>query len=130
MVYLLDSNVLIALATPDHTAHKRALLWFQPGKDFATCPITEGALVRFYLRMAERGSAGEAKSLLARITQLPGHVFWPDDAPYSDMPERGVIGHRQVTDAYLVCLAAKHGGVLATMDDSMALLHRSGVMHL
>ncbi len=46
--------------------------------------------------------------------------FWPDDASYLDLPTRGINGHRQVTDAYLALLAAKHGGVLATMDRALA----------
>ena len=45
---------------------------------------------------------------------------WPDDASYLDLPTRGINGHRQVTDAYLALLAAKHGGVLATMDRALA----------
>ena len=49
---------------------------------------------------------------------MSGHEFWPDDLEVSraipvDLP---LVGHRQVTDAYLVALAASRGGVLATLD--------------
>ena len=57
-------------------------------------------------------------SLLNRITSMSEHEFWPDDLEVSraipvDLP---LVGHRQVTDAYLVALAASRGGVLATLD--------------
>jgi len=37
-VYLLDSNVLIALATPEHSLNARAAAWFVKGHRFATSP--------------------------------------------------------------------------------------------
>jgi toxin-antitoxin system PIN domain toxin len=126
-VYLLDANVLIALATPDHSAHERALDWFRQGLHFATCPITQGALIRFYLRWATNPSMAEAKALLRRISEMPAHDFWPDDVSYVDLPERGVVGHRQVTDAYLVSLVSAKGGFLATMDKALATFHPSHV---
>jgi len=123
-VYLLDSNVLIALATPEHSLNARAAAWFRKGRRFATCPITQGALVRFHLRAGVDATAESAKLLLESISLLPQHEFWPDDASYLDMPTAGIIGHRQVTDAYLVLLAGKHGGSLATMDRALAAGHQ------
>jgi toxin-antitoxin system PIN domain toxin len=123
-VYLLDSNVLIALATPEHSLNARAAAWFRKGRQFATCPITQGALVRFHLRAGVDATAESAKLLLESISALPRHEFWPDDASYLDMPTAGIIGHRQVTDAYLVLLAGKHGGSLATMDRALAAGHQ------
>ena len=38
-------------------------------------------------------------------------------------PFRGIIGHRQVTDAYLAQLARARGSRLATFDQAMAKLH-------
>jgi toxin-antitoxin system PIN domain toxin len=122
-VYLLDSNVLIALATPEHSLNARAAAWFRKGHLFATCPITEGALVRFHLRAGVDATPESAKLLLESISALARHRFWPDDASYLDMPTKGIVGHRQVTDAYLVLLAGKHGGSLATMDDALAAVH-------
>jgi hypothetical protein len=127
-VYLLDSNVLIALATPDHTSHDRARRWFEPGIRFATCPITQGALLRFNLRFAPQPSITAAKHLLGRIAALPGHEFWPDSVSCLEIPETGVIGHRQVTDAYLVALAQARHGALATMDEALAAVHRTAVL--
>jgi toxin-antitoxin system PIN domain toxin len=122
-VYLLDANVLIALATPDHTGHERARAWFARGPQFATCPITQGALIRFYLRWGEGPSIDQAKRILSRIAGMEGHTFWPDDVSYLDVPGRGVMGHRQVTDAYLVALAAAREGLVATMDEALAAVH-------
>ena len=123
-VYLLDSNILIALATPEHSLNARAAAWFRKGHRFATCPITQGALVRFHLRAGVDATAESAKVLLESISLLPQHEFWPDDASYLDMPTAGIIGHRQVTDAYLVLLAGRHGGSLATMDRALAASHQ------
>jgi predicted nucleic acid-binding protein len=64
-----------------------------------------------------------AKQLLESISAFPRHEFWPDDASYLEMPTIGIIGHRQVTDAYLVMLAGKHGGSVATMDQALAAVH-------
>ena len=122
-VYLLDSNVLIALATPEHSLNARAAAWFRGHHRFATCPVTEGALFRFHLRAGVDATAESAKLLLGAISALPRHEFWPDDASYLDMPTTGVVGHKQVTDAYLVLLARKHGGSVATMDQALAAVH-------
>jgi len=127
-VYLLDANVLIALATPEHSQNKRAAAWFRKGHRFATCPITQGALVRFHLRAGVDATAESAKLLLESISALPRHEFWPDDASYLEMPTTGIIGHRQVTDAYLALLARRHAGLLATMDQGLAAVHAGTVL--
>jgi hypothetical protein len=122
-VFLLDANVLIALATPEHILNQRAVEWFRKGHRFATCPITQGALLRFHLRAGINASAESGKLLLESIASLARHEFWPDDASYLDLPTTGIMGHRQVTDAYLVLLAQKHSASLATMDRALAALH-------
>lgn len=122
-VYLLDTNVLIALATPDHILNERAVAWFRKGRRFATCPITQGALIRFYLRAGVNATLESAKMLLESISSLPQHEFWPDDISYLKLPGTGIAGHRQVTDAYLALLASSHGGSLATMDQALAAVH-------
>ncbi len=50
---------------------------------------------------------------------LPYHQFWPDSIPIPDALksiEGRFTGHRQITDAYLVSLATRHRGKLATLD--------------
>lgn len=127
-VHLLDANVLIALATPDHSLNARAAEWFRKGHRFATCPITQGALFRFHLRAGVDATAASARALLCAIASLPRHEFWPDDATYLDLPTTGLVGHRQVTDAYLVLLTRNHGGVLATMDEALAAMHPEAML--
>lgn len=122
--YLLDSNVLIALATPDHTGHAYATAWMKRhSRDFATCPITQGALIRFYMQFGRDATIAKAKSLLSRITHLPRHTFWPDSISCLEIPGKGVVGYRQVTDAYLIALARTNGGLLATMDEALVAVH-------
>ena len=121
MVYLLDANVLIALTVADHVSHSRVLDWFGKQSCFATCPITQGALVRFYCRMS---NVALAKKVLGAVVLMPGHEFWPDDVGYEAIEERGLVGHKQVTDFYLAALAQAHGGKLASLDDSLCALHK------
>ena len=128
MSSLVDSNVLIALAVGDHVHHAVAHEWFdQSNTGLVTCPITEGALVRFLMRVGT--SATAAVNVLEQIRAQPWHDFVPDSVPLERAMLRGVIGHRQVTDAYLVALAAATGNQLVTLDRGLAALH-GGAVHL
>ena len=119
---LLDANVLIALVVEEHVHHGKAEAWFvSSGTNFATCPITQGSLMRLLIR--EGQSAELARSVLQEITGSPRHEFWPDNASYHDIPVTGIIGHRQVTDAYLAHLARSYSARLATFDQALAKLH-------
>jgi predicted nucleic acid-binding protein len=51
------------------------------------------------------------------------HEFWPDSVSFADVQIAGVVGHRQVTDAYLAQLARNRNGHLATLDSGLAHLH-------
>jgi uncharacterized protein len=119
---LLDANLLIALLVDDHVHHAAAENWFaRASENFATCPITQGSLLRLLIR--EGQSAAAARAVLSVTTADPRHEFWPDDVLYTDVPSQGIIGHRQVTDAYLAQLARARGSRLATFDEAMAKLH-------
>ncbi|HYY17465.1 MAG TPA: VapC toxin family PIN domain ribonuclease, partial [Streptosporangiaceae bacterium] len=63
------------------------------------------------------------QAILAGTTAHRQHEFWPDDLPYTEVPVQGIIGHRQVTDAYLAQLARARGARLATFDQALAKLH-------
>lgn len=122
MTVLLDANVLIALVVDDHVHHDAAEGWLAGHNGrIATCPITEGSLVRLLIR--EGQSADTAKAVVSAVASDPRHEFWPDQISYSDVSLAGVIGHRQVTDAYLAQLARVHKGHLATFDQGLAKLH-------
>ena len=122
MTALLDANVLIALLVDDHVHHSAAENWFaELSGNFATCPATQGSLVRLLIR--EGQPAATAQAILNGTAAHPRHEFWPDDVSYGDVPVRGIIGHRQVTDAYLAQLARAREGRLATFDQALAKLH-------
>lgn len=119
---LLDANVLVALLVDDHVHHAAAENWFTGlSGNFATCPVTQGSLMRLLIREGQPASA--ARNLLSGLSAHPRHEFWPDDVQYADVPTQGIVGHRQVTGAYLAQLARVHGGRLATFDQATAKLH-------
>jgi len=67
---LLDANVLIALLVEDHVHHGAAENWFVGmSGDFATCPITQGSLIRLLIR--EGQSASAAREILTGTTTAP-----------------------------------------------------------
>lgn len=122
MTDLLDGSVLSALGDDADVHYELATTWLAASdRPFAMCPATQGRLPRHLLR---RGmGTGDAMTLLQGWIDHPRHVFWPDDAPYSARTLRGVMGHRQVTDAYLVARARANDGRLVTLDQGLAALH-------
>ncbi len=122
MSALLDANVLIALVVTEHVHHDAAVEWLSAsGTGFATCPITQGSLVRFLVRMGQ--SAAAARGVVSAVEGANHHEFWPDSVSFADVEVGGVVGHRQVTDAYLAQLARMRKGQLATLDSGLAHLH-------
>ncbi len=128
--HLLDTNLLIALAWPQHIHHAAAHDWFDTvgHSAWATCPITQLGFVRISSNpriIAEAVAPREALQMLRRITALSGHLFWRDEVtPLETTVFNSValVGHRQVTDAYLLALAQHHHGKLATLDGGIAEL--------
>ena len=130
MVSLLDINVLIALAWPNHVHHEIALRWFKKSQasGWATCPISQSGFTRVSSNsqlMPEARSPEEALHLLRRIVALPQHTFWNDDIAIATSefiaPEK-LFGYRQVTDAHLLALALRHRGRLVTLDQGVRTL--------
>lgn len=122
MTTLLDGNVLIGLVVTGHVHHGPAEEWFSATSGpFATCPITQGTLARLLLR--EGQTARAAKEFIEAIAMDPRHEFWSDNVSFADVEFAGVVGHRQVTDAYLAQLARTRKGRLATFDRGLAALH-------
>ena len=122
--WLLDGNVLIALFDSFHVHHHAAEAWLAGSNaPFATCPITQGTAMRLMLRFNATADAQAAIQTLRAFTEHPRHRFWPDAIDYLQVDWSGVLGHRQVTDAYLASLARRNGGRLATFDQGLAALH-------
>lgn len=122
---LLDVNVLLALAWPQYVHHARAHAWFDDhDAGWATTPITESGLVRLSTTPAVVGRAVAMSDALVRLQVLrtvSGHEFWSDGASLADprVDLARMVSRRQITDVHLVDLAARRGGVLATMDTSV-----------
>lgn len=116
--YLLDANAVIALVVAEHEHHGRAANWTSSVSNIALCPLTQGAMVRYLIRVGE--TAATASQLLALMHKSPKVDFWPDSISYTDAALEHVTGYRQITDAYLASLAASRGALLATFDEALA----------
>ena len=120
---LLDVNVLTALLDEAHIHHIQAMSWLERNiqHGWASCPITQNGCVRIMSQPNYPGAL-PAAAVAERLTEAANstdHEFWPDDI---SLLKEGcfdwsrVLGHRQVTDAYLVAMAAQHQGRLVTID--------------
>jgi toxin-antitoxin system PIN domain toxin len=126
---LLDVNFLLALAWPHHQFHPLAQRWFSQNqsKGWATCTVTQLGFIRLssnpsYLRGEER-TPEEARLLLRGLIDHPHHRFLPDRKSPVELSEMSaVLGHQQVTDAYLVGTARLSGFRLVTFDRQLVAL--------
>jgi len=120
---LLDINVIIALLDSGHVMHRAARDWMgrELEQGWATCPLTENGVVRIMAQPAypNRQPAGQVAERLAEACRHGSHQFWPEQI---SLLQDGLIcwerllGHRQITDAYLLALAVAHGGRLVRFD--------------
>lgn len=125
---LLDVNVLLALLDQDHIDHRRARAWLEAevSAGWASCPITENGFVRIISqpRYPNPVSPSEAIELLSAAASQHHHEFWHCDLSLLDpsvVDRTRVHGPRQVTDAYLLALAASRNGRFVTFDRSISL---------
>ena len=128
--YLLDLNALIFLADPDGLHYSAMQKWFDSSgkEDWGICPLTESGFVRVTTNPAYRGptrTIAQATAILAEFASHPGYRYWSIadkwavlTAPFSAR----LLGHQQVTDAYLLGLAIKERGVLVTFDKGIKYL--------
>jgi len=124
VIYLLDVNVLLALCDPYHAHYHPARRWFgrEPNRKWATCPITENGFLRISTSPRYPGGHGTLRmqrDTLQQACAQPGHHFWPDNVSLrSDdlWSNADLAGSSHLTDLYLLALAAKHGGKLASFD--------------
>jgi toxin-antitoxin system PIN domain toxin len=127
---LFDINVLIALLDPDHAFHVRAHSWWDNNASagWASCPLTENGLVRIMsnpsFRTNRRLTSGDIICGLQEFVSRTDHQFWPDDISLRDSAvfnTEHIHGPKQLTDFYLVALAASRNARLATFDTSIPL---------
>ncbi len=128
--FLLDVNVLIALMWPAHESHSQVGEWFSghARQGWATCPFTQAAFVRLVSNPAFSRDAvtpQEAITLLGANLKHRHHLFWSDEISFGEAVESfqgRLVGHRQVSDAYLLGLAIHKKGKLATLDQAVVAL--------
>ena len=128
-IALLDVNVLVALHDPSHPNHEDAHRWFGRNRKrgWATCPITVNGCVRVLSNPAYptvAATPAEAASRLRILCAGPDHEFWSDSVSLLDeslFRLQAITGHQQITDIYLLGLAVRHSGKLATFDRSIPL---------
>lgn len=135
--YLPDTNLLIALLWPAHNQHEIAARWFATHRSegWATCPMTQAGFVRIVSNPAFSRDAvrpRDAIQILAANTASRDHLFWPGEIPIPNAVSFAgirLLGHQQVTDAYLLGLAIHRGGILVTLDRQIGNLVEPGSDH-
>jgi toxin-antitoxin system PIN domain toxin len=125
---LLDVNVLIALLDADHIHHRRASQWLAEhiAAGWASCAITQNGCVRI---MSQPGypnplPTAQVAARLAEAASTRHHLFVPSNASLLDaelFDTAQLLGHRQVTDAWLLGLAVAHGLRLVSFDAGLPL---------
>jgi len=126
-LFLLDANVLLALAWPNHPFHQRAVarLARRGRQRWATCLLTQAAFVRLSSNPAVIPSAkspAEAGNMRARLIHEADHVFREAKASQFARLEELLArchGHNQLNDAFLIWLASSRGATLVTFDSPL-----------
>jgi toxin-antitoxin system PIN domain toxin len=122
---LLDVNILIALLDSDHIFHKQVFTWWDRERQngWASCPITENGAVRIMSNAKYRPqkplTPADVIAMLDALIERTDHQFWSDDFSLRDrsvIDQTFLTSAHQLTDIYLLALAAKRGGRLATLD--------------
>ena len=127
MIGLLDVNILVALFDPEHVHHAGAHEWLAENRrlGWATCPLSENGLIRVISHPKYPGRRTSVEDAVERLGRFRGsgeHTFWADSVSFCDSERlslQHVLGHRQVTDVYLLALAVENGGRLVTFDRSI-----------
>ena len=95
-------------------------------RDGRPAPLTQNGLVRI-LANPRYGAINRPVDLVNHLAQLCSskhHVFWSESVSLTDTTlfnSSFIRGHRQVSDVYLLGLAKKMGGYLATLDGGIPL---------
>ncbi len=128
-VTLLDVNVLVALFDPAHVSHEAAHRWF--GRNhrhgWATCPTTINGCIRVLSNPAYptvQTTPAEVAGRLRSLCSTTDHHFWEDSVSLLDgtlFRPSSIAGHQLITDAYLLGLAVRNHGRLATFDRHIPL---------
>lgn len=129
MRHLLDVNVWVALLAEEHVFHHLAKeLLSDESLQLAVCPIVENMVLRIMNTPAVLGSTptdfAGTRAALRHVCSRRDSEWWADDVSLISSERivwEHVLGHRQVTDCYLLAMAVEHGGVLTTFDQRIPL---------
>lgn len=120
--HLLDVNVVIALIDPQHVHHDRAHRWFadRGAAPWHTSPTVQNGVVRVvsHPKYPNTQPAPVVLASLASLAARDDHAFLPDSVSLLDgsVHTERLLASSQVTDTYLLHLAASHDALLATFD--------------
>lgn len=129
-IALLDVSLLIALFDSDHVHHEAAHDWFADHHTYgwATCALTQNGFVRILANPRYPATVmyrpAELLQHLRQFCSSKHHVFWAESMSLTDTKIFNaalIRGHRQVSDVYLLGLAKKMRGYLATFDAGIPL---------
>jgi hypothetical protein len=128
-IALLDVNVLVALFDDVHVHHAAAHRWLGLNRKhgWASCPITVNGCVRIMSSPSYRNLEAGPDEIARRLRNFcaaTDHHFWPDSVSLLDeelFRPSLIAGHQKITDAYLLGLAVRNHGRLATFDRSIPL---------
>lgn len=108
-------NVLIALLDADHIHHARASQWLEDNLEagWASCVITQNGCIRILSQPAYPHAlpAAQVAARLRTATQTSHHLYIAAEPSLLHSPPFDtdqLLGHRQVTDAWLLGLAVAH----------------------
>jgi len=131
---LLDLNVLLALAWPNHQFHATATRRLENGDRWATCALTQIGFIRLSSNPAAvqaRKTPAEAALLLAEMVSDPLHVYLDSLPPATSqafLPAfEKITGSKQVMDTYLLSLARQSRATFVTFDARLRELAGSAV---
>ena len=93
----------------------------RPSPRWATCALTQLGFVRLSSNPAiveVRQTPGQALGVLAKLVADQEHSYLESLPALPDVERyfRRLLGHQQVTDAYLLALAVSNDAVLLTLD--------------
>ncbi|MBI4903310.1 MAG: PIN domain-containing protein [Acidobacteria bacterium] len=129
-ILLADVSVLVAAGWPNHQFHRIAVDSLARPSRWATCALTELGFVRISSNPAINPSLvikpATAEKAFGEMKRSRRHVFL-DTMPSISAPEFAdmwthLLGHNQVSDAYLLRLARHHGATLLTLDRRLRAL--------
>jgi predicted nucleic acid-binding protein len=126
---MMRSHQFTLPCAPPSTSTRRANEWLDAApRPIATCPIVENGVIRIMsapsYSATHRATPEQVADGLRALAGALDHQFWADDVSMLDdtlVDFSRLHGHRQVTDAYLLALAVRRGGAIASFGTALPL---------